>query len=274
LSAATAAVEIGLVLALVGARTGAAESVEHTPFALWRQSGGTFTRPSFGVVVHNRAGSVAGNLVIEGLQGGDSFIKRADFLRRRFVLLAPGGCFRGVQPPNRAVHPYFGGDDGALPLSFDLLRRSTFAAYVVTLDGERVGCGFHAGRARLGANVWPARSLGRATARGGKRSFFSRQASVTLIPAAGGRRTLVVARTDAGGSNGVLSHIRPGTCRSVHAGLELPMLMSTKEAGVAGTAHGRATLPIRYASFSRHAFAFEVHDDVIGVDVAYCIDLR
>jgi hypothetical protein len=190
------------------------------------------------------------------------------------VHVVPGGCWRKPPPPNRAVHPYFGGDDGELSLLFDVLRASAFAAYVVTSGGQTVGCSFHPGRAPLEANAASANSLGHATRRGSTLSFSSRRASVTLTPASRGRLTRVVARTDAGGSNGVLAHLRPGTCRDVRAGLELPMMMRTNEGGEAGTAHGTATLAIRYATLYRQAFAFEIHDDVIGVQVAYCIDLR
>jgi hypothetical protein len=44
--------------------------------------------------------------------------------------------------------------------------------------------------------------------------------------------------------------------------------------GIAGNAQGTETFAIPFATIRRGTFAFEVHDDVVGVAVAYCIDLR
>jgi hypothetical protein len=50
--------------------------------------------------------------------------------------------------------------------------------------------------------------------------------------------------------------------------------MPTNYAAEAGAAHGTVVFAIPFAQIRGNPYAFEVHEDVIGVDVAYCIDLH
>ena len=50
--------------------------------------------------------------------------------------------------------------------------------------------------------------------------------------------------------------------------------MPPNDAAEAGTAHGTVIFAIRFAQIRHKPFVFEVHNDVIGVEVAYCIDLH
>ena len=52
------------------------------------------------------------------------------------------------------------------------------------------------------------------------------------------------------------------------------MLLPTNEGAEAGSAHGTAILAIPFTRIRHEPLAFEVHDDVIGVNVVYCVDLH
>ena len=231
-------------------------------------------RPAFTIPMRRQDGTDAGVLVIEGLDNGngDSFTRTDRGPQGEFVLLRPGDCFGNVPPPNRSVHPYQG-TDGQLPIGFKTLRRSAFAVEIVGSDGLAMACGHHPGTVSISANSWTSRPIGRARWRNGTLHFSSSAVGVTLKPSFNGRRTQVSARTNTGGSNGVFAHLRAGSCRKVGPGREWPMFMPT-EANEAGTAHGTVVLAIPFAKIRRNTFAFEVHRDVIGVDVAYCVDLH
>ena len=232
-------------------------------------------RPAFPISMHRQDGTDAGVLVIEGLANGngDSFTRTDQGPQGEFVLLRPGVCFGILPPPHRSVHPYQG-TDGELPIGFRTLQRSAFAVEIVTEDGRTIACGHHAGTVSLAANAWASRPTGRARWRHGTLHFSSAAVGVTLKPSSDGRRTRVSARADAGGSNGVFAHLRAGSCRKVAPGREWPMFMPANDAAEAGTAHGTVVFAIPFAQIRHKPFAFEVHEDVIGVEVAYCIDLH
>jgi hypothetical protein len=213
----------------------------------------------------------AGFLVVVELGLGRALIRTDALGETGFVLFRPGVCYAKLPPPNRSVHPYFG-SDGELPVGFDELQGSTFAVEIVGKDGRTLACGQHAGSASLRANSWGVRPTGRARWRGRALYFSGGGVSVTVAPSSSGRQTLVTAKTDAGGSNGVFAHLRTGSCRTVARGREWPMLLSP-EAAEAGTAHGSVLLAIAFARIRQEPFAFEVHDDVIGVKVVHCVDL-
>jgi hypothetical protein len=240
----------------------------------WGQTGAAHGLRELRIRIQHPDGSAAGSLAFEELAGASRIRVRADALvETGFVLLRPGTCFAKLPPPNRSVHPYFG-SAGELWIGFETLQRSAFAAEVVGNDGRTLACGHHAGAVPLPANSSGVPPDGRARWRNGALYFSSNGVAVTVMPSSNGRRTRVSARTDAGGSNGVLAHLRPGSCRKVAAGREWPMWMQTNAGAEAGTAHGTVILAIPFVRIRREPFAFEVHDDVIGVKVAYCVDLH
>ncbi|HEY7346247.1 MAG TPA: hypothetical protein VH620_11835 [Gaiella sp.] len=251
---------------------GLAAATIRTPIALGQ--GAAADGPSFLIRMHRRDGTDAGVLVIEGLDhgNGDSLTRTDRAPRGAFLLLRPGVCFEIVPPPHRSVHPYQG-TEGQLPIGFRTLQRSAFAVEIVSGDGLVVACGDHAGTVSTAPHSWASRSIGRAQWRSGMLRFSSPAVGVTLKPFLNGRRTQVSARTDAGGSNGVFAHLRAGSCRKVARGREWPMFMPTNDSE-AGTAHVTAVLAIPFAQVRHKRFAFEVHEDVIGVEVAYCVDLH
>jgi len=232
-------------------------------------------RPAFPISMHREDGTDAGVLVIGGLANGNagSFTRTDRAPQGEFVLVRPGVCFGIVPPPNRSVHPYQG-TDGELPIGFKMLQRSSFAVEIVAEDGRTIACGHHAGTVSIKANSWATRPIGRARWRNGTLTFSSIPVAVTLTASSDGRRTRVSARARAGGSNGAFAHLRSGSCRKVAPGREWPMFMPPNDAAEAGTAHGTVIFAIPFAQIRHKPFVFEVHNDVIGVEVAYCIDLH
>lgn len=233
-------------------------------------------RPGFQIGMHSRDWASAGDLRIEKLANSNGYTSLARLSspwrsETAFVLLRPGRCFAEPPPPNRSVHPW-GGSEGELPISYETLRQSSFAAEIVSQDGSTLACGRHSGATPLAANARGVKATGRARWRGGTLSFSGGGVSVTLTPSSGGLRTKVAASENSwGGSSGDLAHLRPGSCVKVAPGREWPIELTPYDVDSPST--GSVVLAIPFSRIRTEPFAFEVHFEPIGVEVVRCVDL-
>jgi hypothetical protein len=219
-----------------------------------------------------RDGSRAGELTVTEHPQGDTVVFGTEAKTADTVdwVVRPGTCSHPGR--GRGYHLTYSGEANAI--SYAAAVASTFAVEIVGFDGRATSCAEHKGRRRLAAaDTSPAEKTGHAQLRNGRLVFRRDGLDLIVAPAAGGKQTNIEV-TDLGAGNADAHvHLRRGSCREVTPGREWPLLLGSDQDADGQHVSGAATLAIPFDLIKRGDWVFERHQELIGADVASCIEL-